>query len=151
MNPSRPVPNGASAVAWFAAVEPNNARSAAFSTPGNSRRSLQPQPHAAKPKSLRPAGSESQAQNQTTGSYSQRNPSSRGGIRSALIQFAAVCFETRCKRCGRSARIFCTYLQRAGGNRELMRTESRRRDLPAAGPNPPSRLQYSAQPPSISS
>ena len=92
---------------------------------------------------------ESQAQNQTTGSYSQRNPSSASGIWSALIQFAAVCFETMCKRCGRSARIFCTYLQRAGGNSELMRTESRWRNLPEAGPNPPSRVQYSAQPPSI--
>ena len=100
---------------------------------------------------LRHAQPLSQAQNQTTGSHSQRNPSSGRGIWSALIQFAAVCFETMCKRCGQVARIFCTYLQRAGGNSELMRTESRGRDFPEAGPNPPSRVQYSAQPPSISS
>ena len=55
----------------------------------------------------------------------------------ALIQFAVVFNETMCKRCGHSARIFCTYLQRAGCNSELTRDESRGANSPDARPRAP--------------
>ena len=55
----------------------------------------------------------------------------------ALIQFAVVFNETMCKRCGRSARIFCTYLQRAGCNSELTPYESRSGKCPEARPRAP--------------
>ena len=72
---------------------------------------------------------------QANRTYSKmKNPSPRGGIRIALIQFAADCNETKCKSCGHSARIFCTYLQRAGCNSELTRYESRSGFCPEARP-----------------
>ena len=55
----------------------------------------------------------------------------------AVIQFAAGCNETMCKRCGHGARIFCTYLQRAGCNSELTRGGSRGAYLPEARPRAP--------------
>ena len=67
----------------------------------------------------------------------------------APIQFAVVFNETMCKRCGRCARIFCTYLHRAGCNRELTRGESRGGISPDARPpeHPaaPSSTQLSGQ------
>ena len=67
----------------------------------------------------------------------------------ASIQFAADCNETKCKSCGHRARIFCTYLHRAGCNRELTRGESCSGISPDARPpehpTAPSSTQLSGQ------
>ena len=64
----------------------------------------------------------------------------RCGIRVALIPHSADFNETMCKRCGHSARIFCTYLQRAGWNSELTPDESRSAYLPDVRPRAPRAL-----------
>ena len=50
----------------------------------------------------------------------------RRGIRVALIRYCTPRAANRCKRCGRCARIFCTWFQNKRPRTELMRTESRR-------------------------
>ena len=55
----------------------------------------------------------------------------------ALIQFSADLNETRCKSCGRSARFFCAYFQRAAGKRELTPCDCRSRGF--RWPCPPQR------------
>ncbi len=60
------------------------------------------------------------------------------GIRMALIRYCTPRAGNRCKRCGHGARIFCTYLQRAGCNSELMRDKSRgANNSPDARPRAP--------------
>ena len=64
----------------------------------------------------------------------------------ALIQFAADCNANRCKSCGHSARIFCTYLERAGRNSELTPCESRSHNRPGLCPWAPHAVCLNHQP-----
>ena len=54
-----------------------------------------------------------------------------------LIQFSVDLNETRCKSCGRGARFFCAYFQRAASKRELTPYDCRSRSSPAPGPHRP--------------
>ena len=71
------------------------------------------------------------------------------GIRIGKHACCVPAYESRPKRCGRCARIFCTYLHRAGCNRELTRGESRSGISPDARPpehpTAPSSTQLSGQ------